>query len=175
MDDPYKPPTTNVEAAPPASDIDQLKVSDTWKKRFHLMRKAGAYDGTKYRDFKVLEGSERRAIGFNFLAFLFSAFYYFAKGMPRKAFVIIGASWVLGAVLTVIEGMANFKFPGVVYWIPVAAVTGALASRDYYEKMVEHQTMWPGLKALDNIWASIGVAFAGFVALVVATILFVKP
>ena len=111
MDTRYRPTAAPLEIEQVASDIDDLNVSAKWKERFRLIEKAGPFEQGKYQNHKALTPAELRKINFNVLAFLFSGLYYFAKGMPRKALIVLGGGWLFAAVVTVLEAMLNFTAP----------------------------------------------------------------
>ena len=167
MTNPYQTPSAKLDPVIPRSDIDSLDVSDTWKKRFHLIERAGPFIGGKYQNILSLTPRERRALGFNILAFLFSSFYYLAKGMPKKALVLMGFSWIISTVLTLLETAYHFSTPNSLYWIPLAVVASMLANHDYYQKKIYRQDMWPSLNIF-NSWTlcvlfsllSLGILFA---------------
>ncbi len=167
MENPYQTPGAKLEPVATRSDIDSLNVSDTWKKRFHIIERAGPFIKGKYQNITSLTTRERRVISFNILAFLFSGLYYLAKGMPKKALVLMGFSWIFSAALTLLETAYHFSAPNSLYWIPLAVVTSMLANHDYYQKKVCQQDMWPTLNVFDS-WAasvlfsmlSLGMVFA---------------
>jgi hypothetical protein len=99
------------------------------------------------------------------LAFLFSAVYYFVKGMPRKALVIMGGGWLFAALITVLESTLSFTAPSSIYWIGPGAVASSLANRDYYLKMVHDKHMWEPLGALENLAVAITFALLSFAVL----------
>jgi hypothetical protein len=166
MDTRYKPTAASLEPETGAADIDDLNVSEKWKERFRLIEKAGPFERGKYRHQEALTPAERRKINFNVLAFLFSAFYYLAKGMPRKAFVVAGCGWLFAALLTILESILNFTAPSSIFWIVPGAVVASLANRDYYQKMVFHEDMWAPLSVLESWIAATGFALISFGALI---------
>lgn len=153
MKNPYQTPSAKLEPMAARSDIDSLDVSDAWKKRFRLIERAGPFIKGKYQNILALTPRERRVISFNILAFLFSGLYYLAKGMPKKALVLMGFSWIFSAALTLLETAYHFSAPNSLYWIPLAVVTSMLANHDYYQKKVYRQDMWPTLNVFDS-WAA---------------------
>ena len=147
MSDPYNTYLDHVQpvravaavAAPAAKpQLDQmarLDVSDAWKRKFRLIEKAGGPDFPQARD---LSFGERRAIGFNFLAFLFGPFYFLAKGLWRPAIAYSMLAVVLGVILELVsKGKLSH---GVGYGF--AAVYAMRANVVYYRKMVLGETPW---------------------------------
>ena len=136
----YAPPKAVVDAGRGAADIDSLSVSDSWKRKFKAMRKAG---GPNLPHFKKLTSEERKDLSaFNVLAFLFGPFYYLFKGMWKKGlplFVLCLIGVVALDAAMVLVGLGSFtRATG----FGAAAVYGALANRDYYAKMVLGQNGW---------------------------------
>jgi hypothetical protein len=114
---PYAPPKAIVDVAPAVSAIDSLPVSDSWKRRFKVMHKAG---GPSLPRFRNLAPDERKALSpFNVLAFLFGPFYYAFKGMWRKGLTLFVLCCIGGVILD-----------------------ASLANRDYYSKMVLGHNGW---------------------------------
>jgi len=137
---PYAPPKAIVDAGPGVADIDSLSVSDSWKRKFKAMHKAG---GPNLPNFKRLTSEERKDLShFNVLAFLFGPFYYFVKGMWRKGLTLsvlcVVGVLALDAVM-VLVGLGDFTRAS---GFAAAAVWAALANRDYYAKMVLGQNGW---------------------------------
>ena len=137
---PYQSPQAAVADQEQGIDIDNLNVSDKWKKCFRGIQKAG---GPRMPNFKKLPKEERRQIPvFNILALLFGPFYYVAKGMWRKAilmtllfFVIL----VVGQIIFNVLGMPSAikgLFGG------IAVVYSTRANIDYYKKMVLADNGW---------------------------------
>jgi hypothetical protein len=137
---PYQPPQSNLDDSDEEADIDSLNVSDTWKKRFKLLKQAG---GPKMPHFKSMPRKERAGIGlFNVLAFLFGPFYYLAKGMWRKAITLSVACVVAVVVVDLILMAMGFgKLAGALGY-GIAAVYATRANIDYYKKMVLGDNGW---------------------------------
>jgi hypothetical protein len=137
---PYAPPKAIVDAGHGVADIDSLSVSDSWKRRFKAMHKAG---GPSLPNYKNLTSEERKHLSpFNVLAFLFGPFYYLVKGMWRKGLTLTVLCLIgvlaLDAVM-VLVGLGNFtRATG----FAAGAVYAALANRDYYAKMVLGRNGW---------------------------------
>jgi hypothetical protein len=168
MDIRYKPTTAPLDLASEASSIDDLNVSEKWKERFRIIEKAGPFERGKYQNQDALTPAERRKINFNVLAFLFSGLYYFCKGMPRKALVFFGGGWIFAAAMTIIESIFNFTAPNSIFWIAPGAVAASFANRDYYQKMLFGERMWPSLSILESWIAAITFALLSFGLLIAA-------
>ncbi len=162
MDARYQPTTAPLDVENEANSIDDLNVSEKWKERFRILEKAGPFERGKYRNQDALTSAERRKINWNILAFLFSGLYYLCKGMPRKAFVLIGGGWIFAAAVTVLEYIFTFTAPNSIFWIAPGALAASLANRDYYRKMIFGERMWPSLSIFESWPAAIAFAVLSF-------------
>ncbi|HEY4374402.1 MAG TPA: DUF2628 domain-containing protein [Burkholderiales bacterium] len=139
---PYATPEAPVVApvADAAVDIDALDISDTWKKRFKAMRKAGYPERF---DRNALDADEKKHLQpFNILGYLFGPFYYFSKGMWKKGILLTVGVIVIITLLDIAlraMGLASFagalKFGG-------PAVFAAKVNMDYYKTMVRGDKGW---------------------------------
>lgn len=138
----------NVPAAPvaplaPTADrhalmvdlIGRLDVSETWKRRFYIIERAGGADLPNGRH---LSFGDRRVVNFNFFAFFFGPFYYLAKGLWRQAILYtllaVGISLLLELV-----GMGHAThFLGYGF----AAVYAMRANTSYYRKALLDDAPW---------------------------------
>ena len=168
MDARYKPTTAQLVRDSEPRAIDDLDVSDKWKERFRLIERAGPFARGKYQNFHQLTTQERRKIGFNVLAFLFSGLYYLCKGMPQKALILFGGGWLFAAVITILEGIFGFQAPNSMFWIAPGAAASSLANRDYYQKMLFGERMWPTLSVFANWIAGLAFAFDSLAVLIAA-------
>ena len=131
-----EPSTVNIA---PQINIESLDVKDVWKNRFKLFERIGWNEGMwkNYWNFKQLSMNERFVMSFNWLAFLFGPFYYFAKGMWQKALMIIGA-WFLLVLLFSILG-----YEGMLFQFVIPAWCGAMANYDYYQFKIRGNPVYP--------------------------------
>lgn len=136
---PFAAPHARVDDQP--TDIDGLDVSERWKQRFRLMRKAGA---PAFDNLKNLPPAERRraAAGFNILAFLFGPFYYLAKGMWRKSLALFVACFAVTLVIELLLMLVGWQRFGKLLTYGVAAIFAMRANIDYYKKMVLGDNGW---------------------------------
>ncbi|PFG51513.1 uncharacterized protein DUF2628 [Marinobacter sp. LV10R520-4] len=128
---------------------DLLNVSNSWKTRFKILQKIGAdkqfvYKAMSSKEYKELSFKEKSKISFNILAFLFGPLYYFSKKMWVKGAAIVGATWVLAVLLTLVEAAIGTALPAVLYWIPSAVICAQLANYDYFRKVMHDEKMWHG-------------------------------
>jgi hypothetical protein len=157
---------------------DSIEVSDSWKRRFELLEKAGAGDGLKayLRRYKALSYGERLKTGFNFWGLVFGPIYYFCKKMWQKGAFLLGAMWTLSAALTLVEIAIGKTLPAVIYYIPMAAVCASLANYDYYRLRVKQECLWGGLpKIFSGKPGAIGFPCLAFLALVIVTAIKMEP
>jgi hypothetical protein len=115
--------------------IARLDVSDGWKRKFRLIEKAGGADLPNLRE---LPFGERRAIGFNFLAFFFGPFYYLAKGLWRPALMY----FFLALALSVVLGLAGMGGLARAVGYGLAALYGMRANVACYRKVVLGEARW---------------------------------
>ncbi len=136
------------------SNNSTQKLNKTWLARFAIFRKLGL--GIKEQslwkigrsvEYKRLDFKERFKINWNFLGFLFGPLYYFYKKMWARGAVILGASWVLIALLTLFESVAGVSLPGVFFWTPPAALCASMVNYDYFRHVEHGEKMWRNVPA----------------------------
>lgn len=112
-------------------------LPEAWKKKFELIEKAG---GPKQPNARALTAAERYNINFNFWGLLFGPFYYFAKGMWKKALVL----WILTIVVIVIISMllAAMGIPDQALGFAGGVIFAVRANIDYYKKVVLGDNGW---------------------------------
>lgn len=119
--------------------IGSLAVSDSWKQKFRLIRKAG---GPRLQNLKALASSERFRIGFNVLAFFFGPIYYAAKGMWRKALSLFGICLAAILVIGFALDLAGLSRVADALGYATAAIFAVRANVDYYKKTVLGDNGW---------------------------------
>jgi hypothetical protein len=136
---PFAAPHSRVDDQP--TDIDNLPVSERWKEKFRLFRKANA---PSFSNLKSLPADERKraSFGFNVLAFLFGPFYYIAKGMWRKGLVLFLLCLIAVIVLEAIFELLGYGRFGKALGYGIAAVFAVRANIDYYKRMVLGDNGW---------------------------------
>ena len=121
--------------------IDSLDVSESWKRKFHVMDDLNSITDPKEKKayFKSLSWGERFGQS-NILAFLFGFIYFFVKGMWKPGLTFLGISVVLLIVLLVlnIENDSILRAIGIGY--SVVAMTRANIL--YYSKKVLGKELW---------------------------------
>lgn len=133
----YAPPQSSVANTETTGvDIDGLSVSDTWKARFHLIKRAG---GPRLTQLKTLSKKERRkAFSLNILAFFFGPVYYLTKGMWRQALSLT----LLCMLVIYALGVAGVNLDHMGLGVATGILFGMKANLDYYRKMVLCETKW---------------------------------
>jgi hypothetical protein len=119
-------------AARPRDNISKLDVSESWKKNFRLIEKAGGPDLPYFRD---LPFGERFGLNFNFLAFLFGPIYLAVKGLWRQAIVY----FVLGFTIVLI--LESMGFSGRI-GTGLGFICAMRANTSYYRKVVLGEAPW---------------------------------
>lgn len=143
---PQRVAATSPQAAAPsatAMPLDQVQVSETWRKRFAFIEKAG---GPKLKNAKTLSKEDQKLIfplvNRNYWALIFGAFYYLYLGMWKKAIsytvVTLGASVLLGILFDAVGWSGLSK--GLVFG--AAGFFMLFANIDYYRKMVLNDNGW---------------------------------
>lgn len=115
--------------------IDDLDVSDTWKKRFRTIEAAG---GVNLPYIKELSLSQRLQIFVNILAFLFWIIYLPIKGMWRPALAYFGLALAAALILD----FAGLDEGGRVIGSVISAVAMIRTNLNYYRYKVLGETPW---------------------------------
>ena len=128
-------------------NIDDLKISDKWKRRFKLFEKLNASQQSrdafvKTDTFKQFTWRERYSVTSNLWAFLGGFIYYFIKGMHYKGAMILSLSMLWGMALGLIDFFSGITIPNTTYWIAPGVVCSMLASLDFYRKTLCGEKMW---------------------------------
>lgn len=116
---------------------DAKSISDSWKKKFDLMEKAG---GVKMQRIKELSFNEKNQVLFNVWGFLFGPIYYLAKGMWKK-----GISLTIASILaiTIVEVICQkFGFSDFITNFIAGAIFATRANIDYYKKIKLGDNEW---------------------------------
>jgi hypothetical protein len=120
---------------PPRDNIARLDVSDSWKRKFRLIEKAG---GPDLPDFRALPFGDRFSVNFNFLAVFFGPIYYIVKGLWRQAVVYFIVACVL---ILILDAMGLGKITRAV-GSGLGIVYGLRANISYYKKVVLGEAPW---------------------------------
>ncbi len=115
-------------------------VSESWKKKFALIEKAGGPKLPKARD---LSSAERNSLIFNWLGALFNGFYYLVKGMWKKAITLTALSVVISLVFDLVFSAAGFPKVATVFSVALpVAIFGTRANIDFYKKVMLGDNGW---------------------------------
>ena len=121
--------------------IDSLDVSESWKRKFHVMDDLNSIKDPKEKKayFKSLSWGERFGQS-NILAFLFSFIYFFIKGMWKPGLTFLGIYVVLLIVLLVlnIDNDSIYRAAGIGYGVVAMTRANIL----YYSKKVLGKELW---------------------------------
>lgn len=115
--------------------IARLDVSDTWKRRFRAIERAGGPDLPHIRD---LDFAERWRITSNFPAFIFWPIYLPLKGLWRQAAVILAIAIAVGFLME-LAGLGRF---GRAVGYGASALAMLRVNVGYYRKVVLGETRW---------------------------------
>lgn len=129
MTNPYQAPTSTLSDTSISHAIDQLDVSETWKKRFKLIERAG---GVRMPNFKLLTFKERMQANFDILAFFFGPIYFLIKGLWQQALTLLTIIFAI-AIASVLLGFDQ-HIKGVGYGL--GAVFAIRANVGYYSRKV---------------------------------------
>ena len=129
---PYQSPQSNLLPQP---NIDELDVSEKWKKRFHLIEEAG---GPKLPYIKELSFSERMQIMGNILSYIFWPIYLPIKGLWRPALCY----FALGVALGIILEMTGFERASRAIGYGVSAIVMMRTNINYYRHKVLGEKFW---------------------------------
>jgi len=124
-----------VQSSTERDRISTLDVSETWKRRFRLIEKAG---GPKLPDFKALPFGERMSLNFNFIAFFLGPIYFVAKGLWRQAVVYFA---IAIALVFLFEAIGLGRYTRAVGY-GFAALYALRANVSYYQKAVHDEVTW---------------------------------
>lgn len=149
-----------------AKSINELDVSESWKKKFEILERAGEFKNGTYENFKSLSFTERLKIGFNFIAFIGQPFYYFFKKMWGKGWVLFGLIVLINAAITVVEIVAKIHISNAVYQSVSPVIFASMANYDFYRFKVHNETMWKPFLKLNKPAAYIGFAVVSLAVLV---------
>lgn len=132
---PISKPTTIAPPRAKADSISRLQVSESWKRKFRSIEKAGGPDLPHFRE---LPFGERFGLTFNVLALILGPFYYITKGLWRQALLYFIIAVALVLLMNAI-GLGNFS-RGIGYGLGV--VYASRANTSYYKKVVLGDAPW---------------------------------
>ncbi|EGU32668.1 hypothetical protein VII00023_06497 [Vibrio ichthyoenteri ATCC 700023] len=159
-------------------NIDELNVSDKWKRRFKLYAALNA--DTQGRDtfvktqaFKQLTWRERYSLTSNLWAFFGGFIYYFIKGMHYKGAMVLTLTMLWGSTLSLIDFLTGMSVPSSTYWIAPGAACSMLASLDYYRKIQCGEIMWASWPNYFHKKSSVITLAIASIALNIGSVMFI--
>ncbi len=133
--------------------IEELKVSNGWKKRFQLFNSIGGSEAKSIitltihnKKYSALSWWDQSSLVCLLWPLIFGGFWYFAKKMWGKGFVLTGLVMLIKSLFIIttctlhIESMARFYVFGA-FAVGIYSYLGAF---DYYKFKVCNEKMWPG-------------------------------
>jgi hypothetical protein len=126
-------PSVIIVDAPPITE-----VSESWKKKFALIEKAGGVGFPKWRE---LTYGEKNVIRINLWALVFGPFYYIALGMWKKGAVIFFLCIATLMVLDLTLEHFGREMSATLNYV-TAVIYAQRATLDYYKKVVLGDDGW---------------------------------
>lgn len=121
-------------AGPPPTDLK-------WELVFSILEKGMAGGKLSFKE---------RWKTYSLTAAAFGPFYYFAKGMHRKGFIILAVAVLMATITQFIESIFSIDFRSGLLSSAAQVWFGLYAYKDLYKMRVQGETMWPALKVLDS-------------------------
>jgi len=129
-------------------NIEKLEVDENWKKIFRLFHanptSTDVFGSPIYHNDDIRFRSagsaifKKENIMYNWWAFIFSVFWYFAKGMWKKGLLLIAVSFALNLIVYFIFSSLKPNIGG--YFIMAYALRAA--NYDYYRNKVLKEDFW---------------------------------
>jgi hypothetical protein len=134
----YPAMATNQQIHPKGSN-ESDPISESWKRRFFLIEKAGGPKLSKIRD---LSPGERMKVFNNIWASFFGPFYYLSKGMWKKAISLLAFSVVFFVIFTLFYWPTRSSLRFSMSFVCFTVNFGIRANIDYYKKMILNDNGW---------------------------------
>lgn len=121
---------------------DRTGLTPVWQRRFAFFDAYGLPGSTaeSREAFRQLSFWEKGRINTNVLAFLFSPFYFFVKGMWRKGLTLVLIAAALALVFGFLLEVPPAVETGASLAMPALAMT--TANYAYYLHLVKHSQSW---------------------------------
>lgn len=131
----------------PADTDLGVDLSPHWQDRFDFFAEYGPPNTTPESREAIRELSlgKRLVINNNYVAFFFSPFYFFVKGMWRKGITLLGAAVVL-AIAAVLLPIPESAARGLSMVVPALAMTSA--NYAYFLHVTKGSTSWNPFEGL---------------------------
>jgi hypothetical protein len=132
---------------PPTHTNLGVELSPHWQDRFDFFAEYGAPNVTpeSRQALRELPFGKRLVVSQNYLAFLFSPFYFFVKGMWRKGITLLGGALVL-AVAAAMLPIPEMAARGLSMAVPALAMTSA--NYAYFLHVTTGSTSWNPFEGL---------------------------
>jgi fatty acid desaturase len=133
-----------MEQTPTALDVE---LSPRWQERFDFFAEYGPPNTTpeSRAAIRALPFGKRMVINQNYLAFFFSPFYFFVKGMWRKGLALAGAALALAIAATLLP-IPELAARGLSGAVPALAMTSA--NYAYFLHVTTGSTSWNPFEGL---------------------------
>jgi hypothetical protein len=133
-----------MKTTPAALEVD---LSPRWQERFAFFAEYGPPSTTPESKaaIRALPWTKRGAITSNYLAFFFSPFYFYVKGMWRKGTTLLGIAVALAIAATVLP-IPDTAARGLAMAVPALALT--TANYAYYLHVTTGSRSWNPFEGL---------------------------
>jgi hypothetical protein len=131
----------------PTHTASHVELSPRWQERFDFFAEYGPPNATPESKaaIRALPWTQRTALTSNFLAFLFSPFYFYVKGMWRKGTTLVGIGLALGVVATFLP-IPDMVARALGMAVPALAMTAA--NYAYFLHVTKGSTSWNPFEGL---------------------------
>ena len=129
------------------SNYPDLKTS--WRERFRIFDSVSVSPDSYFQHqekLNALPRKDKKKVSLNWLAFLFSVLYYYAKGMGTKGTLL----WAVSTLSHALVFSFAPQFAVIASWLVPAAIANAFANMDYYRKVKFDEKGWPFLPSFLN-------------------------
>ena len=134
-------------------------LNDKWKERFEILDNI---EGQYLKRGGELSGSDRAKISFRFFALIFGPGYYLFHRMWHKGLILLILSYITSLLFSILD----FDLSPDLAFVPVCAICAALATSDYYHKVVHDEKVWPFLSSVPQFLLSVPAMFVYLVAII---------
>jgi hypothetical protein len=135
---------STVKTTPTEHDVE---LSPRWQERFDFFAKYGPPSTTPESKaaYRALPWTKRSMLTSNYLAFLFSPFYFYVKGMWRKGTTLVGIALALALAATFLP-IPDMAARGLAMAAPALAMT--TANYAYFLHVTKGSKSWNPFEGL---------------------------
>lgn len=121
-------------------------LAPSWQQRFAFFAAYGLPGSTaeSREAFRQLSFWDKQRVNINMLAFLFSPFYFFVKGMWRKGLTLLGIAIALAVLLEFVLAAPEMLRTAATFVVPALSMT--TANYAYYLHRVRNSQSWNPLE-----------------------------